>query len=229
MLALKSIRSFVRRQTRMTKAQKKAMLDLYPKYQIPQSLLDIHEIFGNLNPCWLEVGVGNGEAILEFASLYPDVNFIALDVYEPGIGTLVQSIEKRQLSNIKVLLEDVEVFFETHNLKAVIDRINIFFPDPWPKKRHQKRRLIKQAFINQLIQALIARGIIHFVTDLEDYAKEVDQLLSTTPSLEVIQHAIANLLKHERPETKYERRAKMKGHVIHELLYWKTEDSSGKK
>lgn len=220
---LRRVRSFVRRDGRMTDAQKQALEKMWPHVglELANGLVDFAQVFQRAAPTILEIGFGSGFSLLEMAKANPEQNFIGIETHLPGIGTLLQGIDENKLQNIRVYYADaVEVFAQcipAHSL----DVIQIFFPDPWPKRRHRKRRLIQPQFIEMILPKLKSGGAIHLATDWQDYAEQMMQVLSAFPQLVntagVGQYADRSS---QRPViTKFEQRGKNDGREIWELQF----------
>lgn len=217
------IRSFVGRNSRQTPAQKRAQIEGLPQFglQIESGLLALDAVFQRKAPRLLEIGFGSGQSLLALAQDRPDLDFIAIETHQPGIGSLLMGIQEMQLTNIRVFnadsVEVLEQCIPNHSLQS----IQIFFPDPWQKRRHHARRLIQTDFIQLLIKKLTTTGSLHFATDWEDYAEHMMQVLSAETQLINLagpqQFATRSIY---RPiETKFERRALREGRKIRELQF----------
>jgi tRNA (guanine-N7-)-methyltransferase len=202
------IRSYVLRQGRTTPAQKRALDELLPKYGIAFS----EERIASARPLVLEIGSGMGETTVEIAAAHPEVDFIAVEVHGPGVGSLLNRIQSRELKNLRVIRHDAIDVLEDMIADASLAAIHLFFPDPWPKKRHHKRRLVQPAFAALAARKLKAGGILHAATDWPDYAEHMQQVFSA-----VLQPATKGLV--ERPVTKFEARGRRLGHPIRELFF----------
>jgi tRNA (guanine-N7-)-methyltransferase len=214
------IRSFVVRAGRMGTGQQRALVELAPRYVLPHELapLDMNAAFGRQAPCVLEIGFGMGDATAEVAAAQPDRNFIGIEVHPPGVGALLQRIEGRQLSNLRIFQHDaVEVLRDMIPL-ASLTGVHIWFPDPWHKKRHHKRRLIQPAFVATLVQHIAPGGYLHCATDWQPYAEQMLEVLSAEPGLRNTAQGFAP--KPEwRPLTKFEKRGLNLGHGVWDLLF----------
>jgi tRNA (guanine-N7-)-methyltransferase len=216
------IRSFVVRQGRLSPGQRRAVETLMPRYGIPYEakLLELNQTFSRAAPKILEIGFGMGETTATIAAAHPENDYLALEVHTPGVGNLLKLIEAQQLSNLRIIQHDaVEVLhgmIETHSL----DGVHIFFPDPWHKARHNKRRLIQTPFISQLAQKIIPGGYLHVATDWQDYAEQMLAVLSAEPLLE---NAVENYAPRPdyRPLTKFEKRGLRLGHEVWDLVFRK--------
>ena len=204
------IRSYVLRQGRTTPAQKRALEELFPKYGIAFSDQKISSS-GNLV---VEIGSGMGETTVEIAKAHPEADFIAVEVHGPGVGSLLNAIEREQLANLRVIRHDALDVLEHMIADGDLAAIHLFFPDPWPKKRHHKRRLVQPAFAALAARKLKAGGILHAATDWPDYADYMNEVFSKEPLLEPAAAGFA-----ARPVTKFESRGQRLGHAIRELLF----------
>jgi tRNA (guanine-N7-)-methyltransferase len=218
----RSIRSFVLRQGRLSNAQRRAHETLMPKYGIPYSgkLLDLALIFGRSAPKFLEIGFGMGETTALIAQTHPQNDYLAVEVHTPGVGSLLKQVEELGLTNIRIIQHDgVEVL--QHALRPeCLDGVHIFFPDPWPKARHHKRRLIQGEFVALLCSHLKPGGYIHVATDWEDYAKQILKVLSGEPHL--TNTAVGYAPRPEyRPMTKFEQRGLRLGHRVWDVIFRK--------
>jgi tRNA (guanine-N7-)-methyltransferase len=204
---LKPIRSFVRREGRMTKGQRKALDKLWPKYG-----LEIKDKAVNFQV--LEIGFGMGQSLAAMAAQNPEQNFLGIEVYRPGVGALLLELEKQKITNVRVYCADaIEVL---HNCISdnSLDKILILFPDPWPKKKHHKRRLVQVEFIKLLSGKLKKGGYLQIATDWDDYAEHIVGVIHELPLLQRIS-------SDPRSVTKFEERAKRLGHKIWDIAYMK--------
>ena len=204
------IRSYVLRQGRTTPAQKRALEELYPKYGIAFS----HAPISSARPLVLEIGSGMGETTLAIAKTHPEVDFVAVEVHGPGIGSLLNAIEKEQLQNLRVIRHDALDVLEHMIGDGTLAALHLFFPDPWPKKRHHKRRLVQPEFASLAARKLGAGGVLHAATDWPDYADHMQDVFSKEPLLEPAPRPFV-----ARPVTKFESRGQRLGHPIRELLF----------
>jgi tRNA (guanine-N7-)-methyltransferase len=210
------IRSYVLRQSRTTPAQRRALEELFPKYGLAFSAspIDAQQIFGRRAPLVLEIGSGMGETTIEIARAHPGTDFIAIEVHGPGVGSLLKQIAAEELSNLRVIRHDAVEVLERMIPDGALAAIHLFFPDPWPKKRHHKRRLVQPAFAALAARKLASGGYLHAATDWPDYAAQIERVLSAEPLLEAApQKNIA------RPSTKFERRGLGLGHPVRDLLF----------
>jgi tRNA (guanine-N7-)-methyltransferase len=218
--AKRAIRSFVLRQGRTSPAQSRALEMLLPKYGIAAatSPLDYRSIFGRVSPVTLEIGFGMGDATARIASAYPDCDFIGVEVHGPGVGSLLNRIEATGLTNLRVIRHDaVEVVRDMIALES-LRAIHVYFPDPWPKKRHHKRRLMTATFVRDLALRLQRGGYLHVATDWEHYASEMLATLVAEPLLENTAPGFADRPAW-RPLTRFEARGVARGHAVFDLLF----------
>ena len=169
------IRSFVLRQGRFSPAQREAYDTLLPRFGIPYAPtpIDLGQVFGRANPKTLEIGFGMGETTAAIAALQPDRDFLAIDVHAPGVGSLLRLIERDGLTNVRIVSHDAVDVVNRMIAPCALAAVHVFFPDPWPKKRHHKRRLLQPAFVHALAERLAPDGYLHAATDWEDYAHEM--------------------------------------------------------
>ncbi|MET0660919.1 MAG: tRNA (guanosine(46)-N7)-methyltransferase TrmB [Steroidobacteraceae bacterium] len=216
------VRSFVLRAGRLTHAQERALEVLWPVYGIDFSTtpLDFDVIFQRHAPRLLEIGFGAGEALLAFAGNHPDYDCIGIEVHPPGVGHLLLGVEREQLANVRVIAHDaVEVLAQTLAPRS-IDLIHIFFPDPWPKKRHHKRRLIQPAFVRLLERVLSLQGEVRLATDWEHYAFQMREVFERDESFINVHGANTFAPRTDaRPLTRFERRGQRLGHDVWDLHY----------
>ena len=218
----RSIRSFVLRQGHMTVAQQRAIDTLWPRFGIDycRQTVDLDACFDRSNPKVLEIGFGMGTATAEIAKRLPDTDFLAVDVHGPGVGNLLKLIEEGHLGNIRVMRHDAVEVVEDMLADASLDGIHIFFPDPWHKKRHNKRRLVQAPFVAKLLPKLKSGGYIHMATDWEEYAAQMLAVLGGFAELQNTADDYAPTPDY-RPETKFEARGKRLGHGVWDLVFKK--------
>jgi len=212
----RAIRSYVLRQGRTTPAQTRALEALLPKYGLAFSEKKIEKalVFGREAPLVLEIGSGMGETTARIAAEHPEADFIAVEVHGPGVGSLLNRIEKDKLSNLRVVRHDAVAVLRLMIADGSLAAVHLFFPDPWPKKRHHKRRLVQPSFVSLAKDKLAARGIVHLATDWPDYAEQMDLAFSNEP---LFQRAEKGFV--ERPETKFETRGRRLGNPIRDLYF----------
>ena len=219
----RSIRSYVLRQSHMTAAQQRAIDTLWPQFGLDYQEMpaDLNQAFGRSNPKILEIGFGMGTATAEIARRLPDDDFLAIDVHGPGVGNLLKLIDEQRIANIRVMRHDAVEVVENMLADGSLDGIHIFFPDPWHKKRHNKRRLIQAPFVAKLLPKLKSGGYIHLATDWEEYAQQMLEVLNGFP--EALQNTAETYAPTPayRPETKFEARGKRLGHGVWDLVFVK--------
>ena len=213
------IRSYVLRQGRTTPAQRRALEVLYPRFGIAYSgaPLDPVSVFGRSAPLVLEIGSGMGETTAEIARTHPDTDFIAIEVHAPGVGSLLNRIEAHKLTNLRVLRHDALEVLQHMIPDGSLAGIHLFFPDPWPKKRHHKRRLVQPTFASLAARKLAPGGYLHAATDWPDYAAHMLGVFNAEPLLHNTAEGYAPRPA-TRPQTKFERRGLKLGHPVRDLL-----------
>jgi tRNA (guanine-N7-)-methyltransferase len=211
------IRSYVLRQGRTTPAQKRALELLAPKYLVPfkPGLISSEDMFGRAAPLVLEIGSGMGETTAAIAQAHPEADFIAVEVHGPGVGSLLNRIESLQLRNLRMIRHDAVEVLDKMIADSSLAAIHLFFPDPWPKTRHHKRRLVQPEFAALAARKLAPAGTLHAATDWPDYAEHMNEVFSREP---LLAQATAGLMS--RPATKFEARGKRLGNPISDL-YWR--------
>lgn len=215
----RAIRSFVLRQGRMSPAQQRACDELYPRYGVaPGSPLNWAAIFGNALPVVLEIGFGMGETTAAIARAKPDVNFLGVEMHWPGVGALLRRVDAQQLANVRVLRHDAVDVVANMIAPASLAGAHVFFPDPWPKKRHHKRRLLQPAFVHALARTLAPNAYLHVATDWAPYADDVLATLGAEPLLANTAKGFAPRPPW-RPLTKFEQRGLARGHEVFDLLF----------
>jgi tRNA (guanine-N7-)-methyltransferase len=216
------IRSFVLRQGRISNAQRHAYEILLPQYGIPfeDNLINLDQIFGRSSPKFLEIGFGMGETTVSIAQMHLQNDYLAIDVHTPGVGSLLKQIGETGLSNLRIIQHDAVEVLKCMLTPECLDGTHIFFPDPWPKARHHKRRLIQPQFITLLSERLKHGGYLHVATDWEEYAQQILQVLSSEPQLinTVTDYAPCPAY---RPLTKFEQRGMKLGHGVWDLIFQK--------
>ena len=214
------IRSFVLRQGRTSPAQLRAIATLMPRFGIPYAArqFDLDQAFGRTALKILEIGFGMGDSTATIALAHPEIDYLALEVHTPGVGNLLKLIETEQLNNIRIMQHDAVEVLRDMIADNTLDGVHIFFPDPWHKARHNKRRLIQAPFIAQLVQKLKPGGYIHVATDWQDYAEQVLRVLSGEPMLENTAADYAPRPDY-RPLTKFEQRGIRLGHGVWDLVF----------
>jgi len=219
------IRSFVRREGRLTKGQQRALETLFPRFGVaftPQ-LLDLDALFDRSASRVMEIGFGNGGALAQMAEQHPENDYFGIEVHRPGVGNLLLQIEQHHLSNIRVSQHDAVEVLEQQIPDASLDEVLLFFPDPWHKKKHHKRRIVQPAFVQLLRSKLKPGGIFHMATDWQDYAEHMLEIMNTAPGFG---NLAGNGRFCERPDyrplTKFEQRGRKLGHGVWDLVFRKT-------
>ena len=213
----RTIRSFVRRAGRITPSQQRALDELWPKYGViyRDAHFSFDELFGRHAPVVLEIGFGNGETLVEQAAANPDRNFLGIEVHEPGVGHCLLKAEEAGLENLRVIAHDAIDVLTRQVPPGSLSRLNLYFPDPWPKKRHHKRRIVQPAFLDLVADRLVDGGTLNIATDWANYAEHIDKIISQSDRFTCIERR-----EHDgdapldRPRTKFERRGLRKGHDI---------------
>lgn len=220
--APKTINSFVRRKGRLTTAQQRALETLWPKYGIDDgnALLEPSRVFQRHAPLVIDIGVGNGDSTLYNAMEHPENNYLAIEVYRPGIGHLLNEIEKQRSTNICIINEDVMTVLEVYLPQQAISNCFLFFPDPWPKKRHHKRRLINPPLVALMQQKLAKHGRWHIATDSESYAEHIELLFNEITDFK---NLASPALHAPRPDwrclTRYEQRGINLSHRVYDYCF----------
>lgn len=233
------IRSFVRREGRLTKGQQRALDDLWAQFGIdsagpdtletdrlahPEPVLDFSSLFnteaGSTQNTVLEIGFGNGASLVEMAAAQPDNNYLGIEVHRPGVGNLIRLLGEQGLQNVRVICDDAVQVLKHRIADASLDRVQLFFPDPWHKKRHHKRRIVSPEFAALIAQKLKPGGIFHLATDWEDYAEQMMEVLSAAPDYQNLAAKGEYSPRPEwRPLTKFEQRGQRLGHGVWDLLF----------
>ena len=220
----RTIRSFVRRAGRITPSQQRAFETLWPVYGLDYrtQLLTFDQVFGRSAPVVLEIGFGNGETLVEQAAANPDSDFIGIEVHEPGIGHCMLKADERGVTNLRLINHDAIEVLTDQVPHGSLSRLNLYFPDPWPKKRHHKRRIVAAPFLALVADRLAATGTLHIATDWANYAEHIDEVLSQSDRFACVErreHGGEKPL--DRPQTKFERRGLKKGHRICDWCFQK--------
>jgi len=217
-----SVHSFVKRSGRITEGQRRAIESLGPKYIIPYSdkFLVTETLFPQIKPIILEIGFGSGQATWRIAKERPEFNYLGIEVYAPGVGRLIMDLELHVIENVRILQQDAITVLKHMIAPASLAGIHVFYPDPWPKKRHHKRRLMQYPIVCLMAQKLIQGGYLYCVTDIEEYACFAKDSLDACSLLENVYGSFA---PHQqwRPETRFENLAKEAGSEPFELFYKK--------
>ena len=223
----RTIKSFVRREGRLTKSQRHALEHFWHKYGIDYSpeKLDLEKIFGRRAPTVVDIGVGTGDTTLKHALLHPENNYLAIDVHRPGIGHLLNQLELNNIKNIKVVNHDVIQVLDEQISDHTLSQIFIFFPDPWPKKRHHKRRLINKSMLNLIKNKLAWNGRLHIATDWSDYAEHISELCKNDPDLNNLSGKDHFAPRPAwRTNTRYEARGERLSHRVYDFCFGLTQN-----
>ncbi len=218
----KSIRSYVIRAGRMTDSQKKAFERWWPTYglSLHDGCIDPHQVFGRQAPLILEIGFGMGESLLEMAEAHPAENYIGIEVHPPGVGRLINTAGKRGIDNLRVYMADALDVLADCIPDHSLDRLQLYFPDPWHKKKHNKRRIVQPAFVQQIRKKLKPGGIFHMATDWENYAEHMLEVMDAAEGYSNCNPAGGYSPRPDyRPLTKFEQRGERLGHGVWDLLY----------
>ncbi|NOT11929.1 MAG: tRNA (guanosine(46)-N7)-methyltransferase TrmB [Methylococcaceae bacterium] len=219
------IRSFIRRQGRITLAQEQALEKFSEKYCLdPKVDYDFIEVFGRDAPLLVEIGFGNGDSLAHLATANPEKNFIGIEVHRPGVGHLLLKLEQNAINNVRIYCHDAIEVFEQRIPDNGLDAVHLFFPDPWPKKKHHKRRIVRPSFVELLIKKLNSHGYFHAATDWEHYAEAMLEQLSASRGLTNVSKTGAFCERPDyRPLTKFEQRGMRLGHAVWDLIFRKAE------
>jgi tRNA (guanine-N7-)-methyltransferase len=219
-LHLRRIRSFVTRAGRVSTGQRRALDELGPRFVLPyaEQLPDWNAVFAREAPRVLEIGFGMGATTAEIAARRPEDDFLGVEVHEPGVGALLKLIDEQNLSNIRIVQHDAVEVLEQMIAPASLDGVHIFFPDPWHKARHHKRRLIQPKFVALLVSRLKPGAYLHCATDWQSYAEQMLEVLGAEPALENTAENYAPRPDY-RPVTKFERRGLRLGHGVWDLIF----------
>lgn len=218
----RTIKSFILRQGRLTQGQQRALDEQWPVFGInyEASPIDLAACFGNDNPVVLEIGFGNGESLAQMAAENPDQNFIGIEVHRPGVGHLLHLIQEQGIENLRVMNHDAIDILHNQIPEHSLSRVQLYFPDPWHKKKHNKRRIVQPAFLDTLAKLLNDSGQIHFATDWEHYAKHMMKTLEAHPLFEnTLDENQFSPRPDYRPVTKFERRGHRLGHGVWDLIF----------
>lgn len=218
---LRTVKSFVIRAGRMTEGQKQAVADQWPRFglDVAAGLLDQQAVFGRRAPLVFEIGFGMGGSLAEMAAAHPDRDYIGVEVHRPGVGNLLKLAEVAALTNLRVYQADAKDVLQHCIADASLATVQIFFPDPWHKKRHHKRRLIQPEFVQELRGKLAVGGVLHLATDWEPYAQQMMEVLSAAPGFRNRFGTGAWATEHDRPSTKFEQRGERLGHGVWDLMF----------
>ena len=218
------IRSFVKREGRITAAQQRALADLLPRFELPCSAnaADLSALFGRVAPCVVEIGFGAGEALVARAVAHPAEDHLGIEVHRPGVGRLLLAVETQGITNIRVSTHDAVEVLRNQIGDETLDRVLLLFPDPWPKKRHHKRRIVQPAFARLVAARLKPGGAFQLATDWAPYAEHMREVLDVCPQFSSATPGGFAPRPTERPLTRFEQRGERLGHQVFDLDYRKT-------
>ncbi|RFA26834.1 tRNA (guanosine(46)-N7)-methyltransferase TrmB [Alkalilimnicola ehrlichii] len=218
---MRPIRSFVRREGRLTEGQQRALDVLYPQFGLEPDgqAFDFDAIFGRTSKTVLEIGFGNGESLATMAKNQPELDYLGIEVHRPGVGHLLMRLEEERLENVRVICGDAQEIVKHQIPDASLFGVQLFFPDPWPKKRHHKRRIVQPEWVAQMAQKIAPGGFLHLATDWENYAEHMLEVVSANPDF-ANQAGAGNFAPRpaHRPITKFETRGQRLGHGVWDLL-----------
>jgi tRNA (guanine-N7-)-methyltransferase len=221
----RSIRSFVTRAGRITPAQQRALDELWPRFgvEFAPAVLDVRALFGRAARCTIEIGFGNGDNLLDLAAAQPERDFLGVEVHRSGVGRVLLALETRQLHNVRLICHDAVEVLEQQIPQDSVDEILILFPDPWPKKRHHKRRLVQAPFAALAASRLAPGGRLRLATDWQPYALEMLETLRTIAPLENLASDGGFVSRPaDREPTRFERRGERLGHDVWDLAFRRT-------
>lgn len=210
----------------MTRGQERALQELWPTIGVEHAaiVLDLDIAFGRVAPRVLEIGFGNGDALVAMAMEQPDKDFVGIEVHRPGVGHLLLAVEKNAATNVRVFCHDAVEVLSRQIADAAFERVNLYFPDPWPKKRHHKRRIVQRSFVDLLAQKITPGGLLHLATDWQPYAEHMLEVLTDSPWFDnlasghgLTEGCVARPV--ERPLTKFEQRGHRKGHGVWDIMF----------
>ena len=222
---LRTIRSYVIRGGRLTTSQQHALDNYWQKYGIDdvKGMLDCAALFGRQAPVVMEIGFGMGDSLLEMARSNPDKNFIGVEVHRPGVGRLLHEIDAFSLQNLRIYCHDAKEILQNCVSDTTLNTVQIFFPDPWHKKKHNKRRLVQPEFMQLVRQKLAIAGRVHMATDWVPYAEHLMEVMSAAPGYVNASGPGLYSTDAERPLTKFEKRGQRLGHAVHDLMFVRSE------
>ncbi|MDH5357036.1 MAG: tRNA (guanosine(46)-N7)-methyltransferase TrmB [Gammaproteobacteria bacterium] len=219
---LRTVRSFVRREGRLTSAQQRAIDNLWPQFAIDdgESIINLNQLFSRDAPKVLEIGFGNGSSLVQMAANHPEQDFLGVEVHRPGVGQLLNLVEQCHLTNVRVACTDAVELLKHRIADNSLDRVQLYFPDPWHKKRHHKRRIIQPDFITLLAKKIKSGGHLHMATDWQHYAEQMLEDLSNSDVFVNCSQDDTYIARPDyRPLTKFEQRGQKLGHGVWDLLF----------
>ncbi len=206
----------------MTAAQSRALCELMPQFGIPAKtkLLDMPELFGRDAARWIEIGFGNGDNLLALARQQPDMDFLGIEVHRPGVGRLLNALSTEGLTNIRVACDDAFDFLRDRVPNTSVNRAQLLFSDPWPKKRHHKRRIVQPQFVSHIARILVSGGIFQLATDWAPYAEHILAVLDVDENFTNLSKTNTFIPRPaERPQTRFEKRGGKLGHDVYDLMF----------
>jgi len=219
--AQRAVRTFVRREGRLTAGQQRALDELFPRYGVDpgDGPLAFNDLFGRTAPVVLDIGFGDGEALAEIAAAHPERNYLGIEVHRPGVGRLLRQLDDQGVTNVRVAAADAIEIMRSNIRQASLAGIQLFYPDPWPKKRHHKRRMVQPDWLALAASRLIDGGFLHLTTDWADYAEHMLDVIAGSDAFD----NTAGPGRYapdpgERPPTKFERRGLERGHAVHDII-----------
>ena len=218
---MRTVRSFVLRQGRLTRGQELAIATVWPVYGIErdETLLELEELFGRKASITLEIGFGDGVSLAEMAETAPEKDFVGIEVHRPGVGRLLHLINELGLTNVRVMDDDAVEIIKDRIPEQSLDCVQLFFPDPWHKKRHNKRRIVQPDFVSLIASRLKSGGIFHMATDWKPYAEHMAEVMEASDEFVSLSDSPFSPKPDARPVTKFERRGLKLGHGVWDLLY----------
>ena len=223
---IRKVRSFVKREGRLTKGQQAAIDKCWPTMGLEhdQGMLDFSQVFGNNNGVVLEIGFGMGKSLVEMAKNAPNLNFIGIEVHRPGVGACLMDADEQQVTNLRVFEHDAVEVLADCIPDGSLTTLQLFFPDPWHKKRHHKRRIVQPEFVESLRKKLKVGGVFHMATDWENYAEHMLEVMTAAPGYENLSSSNDYMPRPEnRPLTKFEARGHRLGHGVWDLMFKRVE------
>jgi tRNA (guanine-N7-)-methyltransferase len=219
----RAVRSFVLRAGRTTAGQERALVELWPKYgvEVSPDFVDLDALFGRRAPRCLEIGFGAGEVIASLAQAHPEIDYIGIEVHRPGVGRLLLAAEMGVMKNLRVFCHDAVEVLERRIADAALHEILVFFPDPWHKKRHHKRRLVQPGFVALLARKLASHGVLRLATDWQAYAEQMREVCDACSTLVCLDPRGFTDRPAFRPPTRFEKRGERLGHGVWDLAYRK--------
>lgn len=219
---VRKVQSFILREGRLTKGQAQAIEEFWPEFGIDfrEEQLNFEDVFGNANPVIIEIGFGMGKSLVEMASATPELNFIGIEVHKPGVGACLADIAEQGLQNLRVMDYDAVAVLQHMIPNSSLHRLQLYFPDPWHKKRHHKRRIVQPEFANLVRDKLTDNGVFHMATDWENYAEHMLEVMQSLSGYRNLSEDNSYVPRPEyRPITKFELRGERLGHGVWDLLF----------